>query len=235
MPPDERLCAVCHGLGYIIGPHADSTRAIACPANCDINENRKMLAANSNVSPHMKTATLREALFPAAIQPAVQELLATVYGENVGGFQLIHGPNGTGKTYLLAATINEAIRNQRSAYYTTALDIINDLRRAVMDKNDRLAESNLIKRIQDVTVLCVDELGRERQTEYAVEKMFQILNARYEAAHTHLQTAHPKLTLLASNYPPDEMEPYLHSRLTGLNSRIISLEGQKDRRQQRDV
>lgn len=203
-----------------------------CPAKCNILENRNMLRANSGISPHMTNASLRESTFPRAIQKQINKLINTIYGDNVGGFTLIHGPNGTGKSYILAATVNEAIRNQRSAYYTNALDILNDLRRAAMNKDDRDAESKLIDKIKKVTVLCVDELGRERKTEYAIEKMFQILNARYEAAQSNLASSPAKLTILASNYPPEEMEPYLTSRLRDTNSSIISLEGLQDRRKQ---
>lgn len=205
-------------------------RAVPCPTGCDRATNLSRLSATSNIPKHLVLASLREDTYPQQLQEAILKIIELVYGQNVGGFYLFHGPNGTGKSHILAAAMNEAMRAGRSAYYTTTLDIINDLRRAAFDKDDRDAETKLMNRVSAVTVLCVDEMGRERNTDYAVEKMFQMLNARYEAAHTKVPGESPRLTIMASNYPPAEMEPYIQSRLMDLNSGSWNLTGIADRR-----
>jgi DNA replication protein DnaC len=234
IPPDERICSVCWGLGFTLPTTTseyDYPRCIPCPNECNQQENKLRLKTGAGIKAAHETWSLRTGKFTKSIQPAIKDLIALIYHQTPAGFWLLHGGNGVGKTYIQISAINEAIRQGRSAYYTTASEIINEFRAAAMYKDDREAESKLLNKIAQVTILCIDELGRERNTDYAVEKMFQLLDVRYQLAHHHSLNEPAKLTILATNYLPHELEPYLQSRLKDRNSRIVDMTAVNDRRQ----
>lgn len=189
------------------------------------------LHKNSQVKGTQKNWSLRGSKFHKKISSAIKELTAIAYSDDPAGFWYFHGPNGAGKSYILIATVNEAIRQQRSAMYTTTTQLLTLLRDATIESNQ--AERKMIQRMKDVTVLAIDELGRERSTEYAMEKLFQIFDSRYRSAN-HFKTddseARAKLTVLGGNYLPSELEPYLQSRLSDSNSRIVSMAKMADLR-----
>jgi DNA replication protein DnaC len=94
-----------------------------------------------------------------------------------------------------------------------------------------MAESRYIKLVKNTTVLSIDEYGRHRDTPYSTEVLFDILDARYQRANLYTNAAHDKkLTLLASNLPVEELEPWLQSRLHDRNSVIVDMSNLPDRR-----
>lgn len=160
--------------------------------------------------------------------PHVKELLASIYSDDPAGFWYFHGPNGVGKSYILIAAVNEAIRQQRSAIYTSTTQLLTLLRDATIESNT--AEIQLLDRMKSVTVLAIDELGRERSTEYAMEKLFQIFDSRYRSAHNFDAQNPAKLTILGGNLLVNELESYLQSRLQDRNSRVVTMQKLEDRR-----
>jgi hypothetical protein len=78
-----------------------------------------------------------------------------------------------------------------------------------------------MSKLTKITILCIDELQRERTTDFGMEKLFELLNSRYNSANYYEHSDTAKLTVLASNFYPTELEPYLYSRLSGPNCRIV--------------
>lgn len=229
MVPDERLCSTCLGMGFIQSSDVNNFRCIPCPSRCNISENRLKLKQGSRISGARQEWMLHTAKWHPEQKPYIQELLNLIHAHDPAGFWYLHGPNGVGKTYILIAAVNQAIRTQRSGLYITSIELL-DLLRGAAKGLDGPAENRLLHKITNTTVLAIDEMGRERKTEYALEKLFQILSQRHQDA-TDYDINHPaKLTLLASNYEPRELEPYLQSRLHGPNTKIIDLSNLPDRR-----
>lgn len=168
--------------------------------------------------------------FRKDLHPVIEELIALITSDNPGGFWYIHGPNGVGKTYILTAAVNEAVAQLRSGVYTTAANMMNNLRAGFSAKSVGQQEPAILRDIKNTTVLCIDELGRERETDYTAEKIFEIVDSRYIAATQYGNELAAKLTIFASNFPLDEIDPYLKSRLSDRNSRIIDLSDTSDRR-----
>lgn len=218
-------------MGYVLSPtHPLDFRAIPCPSHCNTSVNRLKLRQSSGVKGTQQQWLLTNGIYHPSLKTHIKDLVALLHAPQPAGFWYFHGPNGVGKSYILIAAVNQAIRTQRSALYMTSIQLLDLLRAAVTKQNAGPAEHRLLRQIASTTVLAIDELGRERKTDYALEKLFQILNQRYEDAY-NFDAAHPaKLTFLAGNFKPSEMEPYLQSRLQGRNSRIINLSNLPDRR-----
>jgi len=157
------------------------------------------------------------------ILPDIRELVRIINSNEPAAFWYIHGPNGIGKSYILIAAINEGMLVQRSGLYTTTTKMLDALRNTHSDVAAFGTEHDLLEKVRRSTILAIDEVGRERSTEYAEEKLFDIYNSRYQDAHVYGNNNEAKITLLAGNYPPDELEPYLQSRLQDKNGRVIDM------------
>ncbi len=168
--------------------------------------------------------------FKPELHDDIKELIALISADQPGGFWYIHGPNGVGKTYILTAAINEAIAQLRSGVYTTTANMMNTLREGFSAKSVGQQEPALLRNFKQTTVLCIDELGRERETDYTSEKIFEIVDSRYIAATQYGSGLSAKLTIFAGNYPLNQLDPYLKSRLNDRNSKVINLSGVSDRR-----
>lgn len=145
------------------------------------------------------------------------------------GFLYIHGAYGVGKTALLRATVNEALGLGLNAKFTSAIDLLDNLRSAFDDVNPNQELTARVKYWRSVGVLCLDEIDRSNQTAFAEERLFQLLNDRYQDAieESRLEGS---LTLLASNLPPAKQPGYLSSRLADGRCGIIHIVGVDVRR-----
>ena len=107
----------------------------------------------------------------------------------------ISGNVGTGKTFLAALIAQELIKLGRSVIFQAVPKLLEKLRDSY-DENSEVSMSKMIKELEEVDVLVLDDLGTEVSTEWAVERLFMILNERY---------LEKKQTLITSNYKLNEL------------------------------
>lgn len=88
---------------------------------------------------------------------------------------LLYGTVGTGKTYLAACIANALIDEGRSVLMTNFTTIVNTLHGM---KEGRQTYINSLNRYD---LLILDDLGVERGTEYMVEHIYNIIDARYRS------------------------------------------------------
>ena len=94
--------------------------------------------------------------------------------ENIG--LLFYGSVGSGKTYLACSIANSLIEQyQISVKIRNFAQIINELQKSSFefDKNA------YIESLVNTSVLILDDLGIERDTSYAKEQVYNIVNSRY--------------------------------------------------------
>ena len=88
---------------------------------------------------------------------------------------LLHGPCGTGKTYLAACIANALIENGYTAYMTDFVRLSN----MIFDTKE--GKQAFIDALNRYSLLILDDLGVERTTEYMKETVYNIINTRYKA------------------------------------------------------
>lgn len=89
--------------------------------------------------------------------------------ENIG--MIFCGPVGNGKTYAAACIANELIDRGIPVLMTSFPRILN----SGYEKND------LVREAQEFDLVIIDDLGTERQSEYALETVFYFLDERYKS------------------------------------------------------
>ena len=94
--------------------------------------------------------------------------------DNVG--LLFYGDVGAGKTFLSCAIANKVIEDyQDQVKIMNFSQIINQLQKSAF----KIDSNEIINRLSDISLLVLDDLGVERDTSYAREQVYNIINARY--------------------------------------------------------
>ena len=127
----------------------------------------------------------------------------------------LYGSIGVGKTHLAVAAAAERERQGDEIFFATVPDLL-DYLRATFAPDSNVAYDDLLDRIKTVDLLVLDDMGAERSTPFAEDKLFQIINYRYESRLA---------TIITSSHYHDEIatfRPRIASRL-GDSSVIIQL------------
>lgn len=92
---------------------------------------------------------------------------------------ILVGNNGVGKTHLACSIANELIKNGIPIIYGTLINLLAELKNSY-DSDNNISEREIIKLYEKVNLLIIDDLGKENPSEWGLEKLFTIINSRYE-------------------------------------------------------
>jgi DNA replication protein DnaC len=148
-------------------------------------------------------------------------------GENLdrGRGLWLWGDVGTGKTTLAMLVSKAAIDAGYSVAIYSLPRLLNLLRESLESDGGLL---DLLDRLSAVDLLHIDDLGAENRTDWVLEQLYSIVNARYEAQRAIVAT---------TNLMPDELNERLGkrtvSRLVEICGDPIALAGEDKRREYR--
>lgn len=89
--------------------------------------------------------------------------------ENIG--IIFYGTVGTGKSFTAACIANALLENKVSVIMTSFVKILQDIR-SIED------EGQYINTLNSSSLLIIDDLGAERDTDYALEKVYNVIDSR---------------------------------------------------------
>jgi DNA replication protein DnaC len=147
------------------------------------------------------------------------------------GMVFLYGASGQAKTLLLKIAVAVAFRDGRTAAYADMRAVLDDVRLAY-DRPENM-QSELARRMEwwlSRQVLAIDELDKINATGWAIERMFHLVDQRYQRA-----VRGNALTLIAANYNRlDEISSYLRSRIEdnrfAARGWVVRLDGPDGRR-----
>jgi DNA replication protein DnaC len=87
------------------------------------------------------------------------------------------GPVGTGKTTLAMLVAKTALKAGRSVAIYSLPRLLNEIRETHRPDRSHL---DLLDRLSAVDLLHIDDVGAERTTDWVLEELYSIVNARYE-------------------------------------------------------
>lgn len=136
------------------------------------------------------------------------------------------GDVGTGKTTLAMIVSKAAIEARRSVAIYSLPRLLNAIRDTIQT-DARILQ--FLERIAAVDLLHIDDLGAENTTDWVLEQLYLIVNARYEDE---------RAIVVTTNLMPDELSERIGyrtvSRLVGICGDLIPLDGD-DRRKEYPV
>ncbi len=122
--------------------------------------------------------------------------------ENIG--LLLWGDVGTGKTFFAACIANALVEQGEKVKMTNFSTILNDL----FQESDK---KKYLDRLNDCRLLIIDDLGIERDTEYALEQVYNIIDTRYKSRKPFIVTTN--LTLDELKHPTDIAHKRIYDRV----------------------
>ncbi|HQM80522.1 MAG TPA: ATP-binding protein [Syntrophorhabdaceae bacterium] len=132
----------------------------------------------------------------------------------------LFGDVGRGKTHLIAAMLREFVRlGYHEFLFVSSVKLLNDLAGAAFRHDERDGdESEIINRCLNAGILVLDDLGKGGFSNWAITKLFLIIDQRYSAERP---------TIVTSNFDlegiQDRLGEPIASRLA--ESRIIHITG----------
>ena len=126
------------------------------------------------------------------------------FKRNIG--LLLFGDVGTGKSFAAGCIANALLDRDIPVLMTNFPTILSRL--AGMFGEDKTA---FLDSLGDYDLLIIDDLGAERNTEYAMEQMFSIVDSRYRSGKPLTVTTNLKLDEL--KHPPDLAHARIYDRI----------------------
>ncbi len=207
--------------------HPDFGRAFPCRCVENEREEEKIarLQRYSNLGPLSRLTF--ENLIPRgrSPNPLHQERFAEAvkaarrFAAEPDGWLVFTGPNGCGKTHLAAAVAAACIETGCAALFMVVPDLLDHLR-AAYQPDSQVGYDELFELLKSAPVLVLDDLGAQSATPWAQEKLFQLINHRYNARAP---------TLVTTNLPIDSLDARLRVRLSDPDlARVYNLESGAD-------
>ncbi len=138
---------------------------------------------------------------------------AAAYAENPEGWLVLTGPSGSGKTHLAAAIANRCIERQQTTFFIMVADLLDHLR-AAYAPDSAMPYDELFEQVRNVPLLVLDDLGVHSATPWAQEKLFQVINHRYN---------NDLPTVVTVRGPLPRLDETLRTRLESVSGRSKAL------------
>jgi DNA replication protein DnaC len=194
-PPVKGSCPRCRGAGYLRAdvPFGDPNFGKPIPCECKEAERRErrrqQLRDMSNLDAFRSNSFRTFNPRVPGLYEAYQ--VASAYAENPQGWLLLVGPNGCGKTHLAAAIANQCLDSGAVVLFAVVPDLLDHLRAAFAPSATEVYDQ-LFSKMREAEVLVLDDLGAQQSSPWANEKLFQLLNYRYNMSMPTVITANPR-------------------------------------------
>lgn len=207
LAPDEPIdlaCPSCAGSGWLrldVGPgHQDFGRLIECACGLVALRKASLYRAASRIP--AEYADLGLETYP---DRRIAADIADWWYEPQSPWLVLAGDLGVGKTGLAIGLVKKALASGKSALYRPFVELLSDIRATFRTRDaSEPDEADLVGACKSVEVLALDDIGAERCTGWAQERLFEILNHRYNER---------RRTILTTNLGPADMEEHVGDRI----------------------
>lgn len=220
-------CDRCGGLGWytvdvpVSDPDFGSAQTCECQEGRFRKEGNQRLLRYSNLG-QLSRFTFDSLTSPQGSDPVAEALFteamdsASQFADSPRGWLVFVGPHGSGKTRLAAAIANRLIERGHVALFMDIPDLMDHLRSS-FGPTSEITYTELFERVRAAPFLVLDDVGGTTYSPWALEKLQQIVNHRFNA---ELPTAFTTSTEMG------KLDPYLRARMGDPDlSRILSLKG----------
>ena len=213
-------CSICEGLGVYSNPLTD--RLTLCP-NYYIAHWPSDLGIEKEEAYFLKLTSLQETDLINYTKDYVQKMFDDKFG-----MLYVYGSVGTGKTVLCKAVLLWAMFKYKivPGHYTNHANMMDRLRYSFGERSKGDQYTNILKYYCELPILVIDEVGRDKDSEFSLASFGKIMDHRYALAK-----AGKAITILASNFRPEKvLDDYVVDRLRDVTNFVTSIEATSLRR-----
>ena len=195
---------VCDGSGFVVDEASNTARPCRCRAHRIGRARARSLSA---VIPRRFRGVSFDRAPVVDIEPTIVREVRR-YVENLeaeldaGRGLWFMGDVGTGKTTLAMLVSKSALDAGRSVAIYSLPRLLAQIRTTFDDQSQR-SYLDLLERLTSVDLLHLDDLGAERTSEWVLEQLYSIINARYEER---------RAVVVTTNLQPEELREQIGTR-----------------------
>ncbi len=130
------------------------------------------------------------------------------FAKSPEGWLVLMGETGCGKTHLAAAIVNYCYEAGKPALFVVVPEFLDHLR-STFSPESKVSYDRFFESVKTAPLLVLDDFGEQSTTPWAKEKLYQILNYRYNAQLP---------TVITTRYSLDEIVEQFDS---SISSRLI--------------
>jgi len=106
--------------------------------------------------------------------------LAVEFARSPEGWLIFQGINGCGKTHLAAAIANYRLAQGKPVLFVVVPDLLDHLR-STFSPESKISYDEFSEKLKETPLLILDDFGEQSATPWAQEKLYQLINYRYNA------------------------------------------------------
>ncbi len=152
----------------------------------------------------------RRVNLPLEQQENLEKVLevALEFAKSPDGWLVFMGVAGCGKTHLAAAIVNYRYQANQPALFVVVPEFLDHLRSTFRPESE-VSYDQVFEKVKTTPLLVLDDFGEQSTTPWAKEKLYQVLNYRYNAQLP---------TVITTRYSLDEIMQKLDS---SISSRLV--------------
>jgi len=105
---------------------------------------------------------------------------AVEFARSPEGWLIFQGVNGCGKTHLAAAIANYQLVQGKPVFFVVVPDLLDHLR-STFSPDSKISYDEFSEKLKETPLLILDDFGEQSATPWAQEKLYQLINYRYNA------------------------------------------------------
>jgi len=106
--------------------------------------------------------------------------VALNFAKEPEGWLVLLGGTGRGKTHLAAAIVNFRYQAKKPALFVVVPEFLDHLR-STFSPESKVTYDQMFERVKTTPLLVLDDFGEQSTTPWAQEKLYQVINYRYNA------------------------------------------------------
>jgi DNA replication protein DnaC len=134
--------------------------------------------------------------------------LALDYAKSPGSWLVFQGVTGCGKTHLASAIVNYRYQAGKPALFVVVPEFLDHLR-STFSPESKVSYDQLFESVKTTPLLVLDDFGEQATTPWAQEKLYQVINYRYNAQLPTVITTRSSLEDIESRISSRFVDPKL--------------------------